>query len=164
MPSSATIPLEAVLRAWDRHNQALLNLLALIPEGGLSARAAEGSPTVSEVLSHAHHERLVSVAEEAPEAARAVPGREWAHEPDPAVLARQIAESAAAVREAVRGRVEAGRPLESSFDHPVTLIHFLTFHEGYHRGQIKLALKVAGVPLSDDVVGEPVWGFWRERG
>lgn len=40
---------EAVLDAWDRHNTALLNLLDLLPPGGLSAKAAPGSPSVAAI-------------------------------------------------------------------------------------------------------------------
>ena len=36
--------LDALLLAWDRNNTVLLNLLRAIPDGGLDARAMEGSP------------------------------------------------------------------------------------------------------------------------
>jgi hypothetical protein len=49
--------LDAVLDAWERNNTALINLVGAIPPGGLEARAAPGSPTVAEMLTHLHHER-----------------------------------------------------------------------------------------------------------
>ena len=55
-------------------------------------------------------------------------------------------ESAAAVRDAVRGRVEAGRPMDTHYDHPILMLQHLIWHEGYHHGQIKLALKQVGQP------------------
>lgn len=55
--------LDAVLDAWERNNTALINLVGAIPPGGLEARAAPGSPTVAEMLTHLHHERMVSVQE-----------------------------------------------------------------------------------------------------
>src|SRR5262245_21027015 len=61
--------LYALLDSWDRNNTTLLNLLGAIPDGGLDARAMEGSPTVSEMFTHMHHERMVSVLENAPECA-----------------------------------------------------------------------------------------------
>ncbi len=35
--------LEALLNSWDRNNTILVNLLRAVPEGGLEARAVEGS-------------------------------------------------------------------------------------------------------------------------
>jgi uncharacterized damage-inducible protein DinB len=47
------------------------------------------------------------------------------------------------------------------FNHPILLLQFLIFHEGYHHGQIKLALKVAGRPVTDDEAGPVTWDVWR---
>jgi hypothetical protein len=113
------------------------------------------------MLTHVHHERMVSVLEEAPEFAGAVPREEWHAEADPDRIAGMLNESHAIVRAAVRGRVEAGRSLNVNFGHPALLIAFLIFHESYHHGQIKLALKVSGQPMSDDTAGPITWGVWR---
>jgi hypothetical protein len=43
--------LHAILDSWDRNNTILLNLLRAIPEG----------PTVSQIFTHIHHERMISV-------------------------------------------------------------------------------------------------------
>ena len=50
--------LEALLESWDRSNTILLNLLRKLPEGGLEARAIEGSPSVAEMFTHIHYVRL----------------------------------------------------------------------------------------------------------
>jgi uncharacterized damage-inducible protein DinB len=155
--------LDAILDAWDRNNLVLLNLVGAIPEGGLAARAMEGSPTVGAMLTHLHHERMVSVLENAPECAGQVPDREWDPEPDPRRIARMLTESGTRVRDAVKGRVESDRPLDRDFRHPVHLLQFLIFHEGYHHGQIKLALKAAGCPIADDQAGPLTWDVWRAR-
>jgi hypothetical protein len=39
----------------------------------------------------------------------------------------------------------------------------MLWHEGYHHGQIKLALKAAGCPLADDVVGPVTWRVWMDK-
>ena len=121
--------LHALLDSWDRSNTILLNLLRVLPDGGLEARAMEGSPSVSEMLTHLHHERMVSVFEEAAEFAGHLPEQEWVAERDPERIARMLNESARVVRAAVQGRVEAGRGLDLNFDHPLLLIQFLIFHE-----------------------------------
>ncbi len=153
--------LDALLDSWDRNNTILLNLLRALPEGGLQARAMEGSPSVSEMFTHIHHERMVSVFEEAPEFARNVPEKEWVFERDPDRIAQMLNESAKAVRDAVNSRVETGRDMNLNFDHPILLLQLLIFHEGYHHGQIKLALKVAGRQVNDDEAGPLTWDIWR---
>lgn len=153
--------LEALLDSWDRNNTVLLNLLRALPEGGLEARAMEGSPSVSEMFTHIHHERMVSVFENAPEFAGNVPEEEWAFERDPDRIAQMLDDSAKRVRDAVKSRVETGRDMNLDFNHPILLLQFLIFHEGYHHGQIKLALKVAGRPVTDDEAGPVTWDVWR---
>ena len=155
--------LEALLDSWDRNNAIMLNLLRALPEGGLEAKAIESSPSVAQQFMHIHHERLVSVFEEAPEFARKVPEEEWMVERDRDRIAQMLNDSAKAVRDAVRGRVLAGRDLDLNYDHPILLLQLLLWHEGYHHGQIKLALKVAGHPISDEEAGLITWDVWRGK-
>ncbi len=153
--------LEVLLDSWDRSNTILLNLLRAIPAGGLEARAMEGSPSVSEMFTHLHHERMISVFEEAPEFAGNVPEEEWLVERDPDRIAQMLNDSAKRVRDAVKSRVESGRDLDLNYDHPILLIQLLIFQESYHHGQIKLALKMAGRPVTDDEAGPITWDVWR---
>jgi len=155
--------LDALLDSWDRNNAILVNLLHAIPEGGLAARAMAGSPSVSEMFTHLHHERMISVFEEAPEFAGTVPEQEWIAEPNPGRIAQMLNESAKIVRDAVKGRIETGRNLDLHYDHPVLLLQLLIFHESYHHGQIKLALKLAGRPVTDEQAGPLTWDVWRRK-
>ena len=155
--------LDAVVDAWNRNNLALLNLLRALPADGLNARAMAGSPSVAEMFTHMHHERMVSVLENAPESAVVVPAQEWVNEQDVERIAAMLLDSAVRVRETVVARVLACRPLDKDFAHPIQLIQFLIFHEGYHHGQIKLALKAAGCPISDAAAGPLTWQVWRAR-
>ncbi|MDX2154439.1 MAG: hypothetical protein SFV54_27100 [Bryobacteraceae bacterium] len=155
--------LDALLEAWERNNEVLLNLLWLAGTEGLAARAMAGSPSVAEMFSHLHHERMVSVAEEAPEFAGKMPEGEWVAESDPQAIAALLRESGRVVRDAVAGRVAAGRELDLHFGHPALLLPFLIFHEGYHHGQIKLALKASGRPVGNDEAGPLTWDVWRRR-
>ena len=155
--------LEILLDSWDRNNAILLNLLRALPERGLEARALENSPSIAELFTHIHYVRLVFVAEDAPEVATNVPEQEWVDERDPVRIADILTERAAAVREAVRLRVEAGRDMDLHYDHPILLLQHMLWHEGYHHGQMKLALKAAGHPLSDEVAGPITWGVWMDK-
>jgi uncharacterized damage-inducible protein DinB len=162
MPAARDL-LDDVLDSWDRNNTILLNLLAAIPPGGLEARATEGSPTVARMFTHIHYVRLVFIAEDAPEFARELPGEEWRQERDPARIAQLLVESAQAVREAFRGRWQARMHMDQHYDHPLLFLQHMVWHEGYHHGQIKLALKVAGMPLADEAVGRGTWGVWMRK-
>lgn len=155
--------LEALLDSWDRNNTILVNLLRALPAGGLGTRAPGGSHTVAELLTHVHSVRLAFVAEDAPEFARPMPENEWVGELDPDRIAAMLEESARAVRAAVSGRFLSGRPMELHYDHPILMLQHLIWHEGYHHGQIKLALKAAGRPLTDEVAGRGTWGVWMRK-
>ncbi len=155
--------LEALLDSWDRNNTILVNLLGALPEGGLEARAMDGSPSIAQLFTHIHYVRLVFVSEDAPEFATHVPDEEWAVEHDPGRIAQMLNESARVVRDAVRGRVETGREMNLHYDHPILLLQHMLWHEGYHHGQMKLALKVAGRPLADDAAGPLTWRVWMRK-
>jgi uncharacterized damage-inducible protein DinB len=155
--------LDALLDSWDRNNTIMLNLLRALPETGLEVRATESSPSVAQQFMHINHERLVSVFEEAHEFARDVPAEEWMVESDRARIAQMLNDSAKAVRDAVRGRVLAGRNMDLNYDHPILMLQLLLWHEGYHHGQIKLALKLAGHPISNDEAGPLTWDVWRGK-
>jgi uncharacterized damage-inducible protein DinB len=155
--------LEALLDSWDRNNTILVNLLRAVPEGGLAVRTMEGNPSVAELFTHIHYVRLVFVSEDAPEFARKLPEEEWFPERDPDRIAQMLNVSAKAVRGAVKSRVEAGRDMDRHYDHPILMLQHMIWHEGYHHGQIKLALKLAGRPINDKEAGPVTWGVWMRK-
>ena len=155
--------LDALLDSWDRNNTILVNLLRALPQGGLEVRAMEGSPSVAGLFTHIHFVRLVFVSEDAPESARELPEEEWAFERDPGRIAQMLNESATVVREAIKSAVQAGRDMQVHYDHPVLLLQHMLWHEGYHHGQIKLALKLAGCPITDQEAGPLTWGVWMRK-
>lgn len=164
MPNAADPSLlEALLDSWDRNNTILVNLLRILPAGGLEARPMPASPPVAELFTHIHYVRLVFVSEDAPEFAKELPKEEWVAERDPDRIAQMLNDSAKAVRDAVKGRVQAGRPMDVHYDHPILLLQHMVWHEGYHHGQIKLALKAAGCPVRDDTAGPVTWDVWMRK-
>jgi len=154
--------LDVLLDSWDRSHTILINLLRAVPEGGLEARAGEGSPSVAQMFTHMHYVRLAFVEEDAPEHAVPLP-EEWVAEPDPERIAGMLQDSARTVREAVRARVEEGRDMDLHFDHPILLFQHLIWHEAYHHGQIKLALKGAGLTPDDREIARGTWGVWMRK-
>ncbi len=155
--------LAALLDSWDRNNTILLNLLEALPEGGLEARAVETSPSVAEMFTHIHSVRLVFVLEDVPEFARKLPEREWVAERNRGRIAAMLNESARVVHDAVESRVETGRDTDLHYDHPILLLQHMLWHEGYHHGQMKLALKLSGYTMADEQAGPLTWGVWMRK-
>jgi uncharacterized damage-inducible protein DinB len=155
--------LEALLDSWDRNNAILVNLLRAVPEGGLETRPMEGSPSIAELFTHIHYVRLIFVFEDAPEFARDMPEKEWVAERNPIRIAEMLNESAKAVRDAVKSKVQAGQEMNLHYDHPILLLQHMIWHEGYHHGQIKLALKLAGRPITNEVAGPLTWRIWMRK-
>ncbi len=40
----------------------------------------------------------------------------------------------------------------------------MLWHEGYHHGQMKLALKIAGRVITNEDAGPITWGVWMRKG
>jgi uncharacterized damage-inducible protein DinB len=155
--------LEALLDSWDRNNRILVNLLRSVPEGALDARAVEGSKTVAEMFLHIHGTRQWVLSEDAPEFALEPLKQGWRETRDPDRIAEMLNASAGAVRAAVKSRVETGKQMLVRYDHPILLLQHMVWHEGYHHGQIKLALKAMGQPLDDEEIGRVTWHVWFDK-
>ncbi|HEX4751096.1 MAG TPA: DinB family protein [Bryobacteraceae bacterium] len=155
--------LDTILDSWDRNNRILVNLLRAIPQGVLDARVMPGSPSVAEMFTHIHYVRLVFLSEDAPEFATQLPTREWLNEGDAARVAEELDSSARAVRDAVGSLVRSGQKMRLHYDHPLLYLQHMIWHEGYHHGQIKLALKAAGCPLENKEIGPHTWRVWMDK-
>ena len=125
----------------------------------------ESSPSIGKLFAHIHYVRLVFVSEDAPEVMWPMPNAddEWLGVQDRERMAELLTESAVAVRDAVRARLEAGRQMELHYDHPILLLQHMIWHEGYHHGQIKLTLKLAGRPLANKDIGPLTWRVWMNK-
>jgi uncharacterized damage-inducible protein DinB len=53
--------------------------------------------------------------------------------------------------------------MELHFDHPLLMLQHMIWHEGYHHGQIKLVLKLAGMPISNQQAGPATWRVWMNK-
>jgi uncharacterized damage-inducible protein DinB len=159
--------LEALLDSWDRNNTILVNLLRLIPESDLAAKATDTSSSVAELFMHIHYVRMVFLEEDfnedIPEISAEIHHHEWLKVRNPSSIARMLNESALAVHGAVKAHIESGEPTALHYDHPILFLQHMIWHEGYHHGQIKLALKLTGRPLPDIESGPDTWGVWMEK-
>jgi len=155
--------LNALLDSWDRSNTILVNLLRAIPDGAMELRPMESSPSIAQLFAHMHYVRLVFLSEDAPEFATKMPEREWVDVSDRESMAAMLNDSAKLVRKAVEGRLQEGRPMDLHYDHPILFVQHMLWHEGYHHGQIKLALKLAGHPIPNEVAGPISWRIWMNK-
>jgi uncharacterized damage-inducible protein DinB len=155
--------LEALLDSWDRSHTITVNLLRAVPAEAMDLKPAAGSPSIAQLFAHMHYCRLVFVFEDAPEFARGMPKEEWSAERDRDRLAAMLNDSAVAVREAVRNRLETDREMLVHYDHPLLMLQHLIWHEGYHHGQIKLTLKLGHHAVDDESIGPQTWGVWMQK-
>jgi uncharacterized damage-inducible protein DinB len=155
--------LDALLDSWDRNNAILVNLLRLIPGPWLAVKATESSRSIAELFTHIHYVRLVFVQEDAPEFAVPLPAEEWDAGQTSDRIAEMLNQSAQVVRSAVKGKLQAGREMNRHYDHPLLMLQHMIWHEGYHHGQIKLALKLAGHAVSDEEAGPGTWRVWMDK-
>ncbi len=162
--------LEALLDSFQRNNAILLNLLRVLPQGGMDARAIEGSQSVGVQFAHIQNTRLFWLEQVAPELGEgliqlfAQDGEGWTVERDPQRIEEALRASAQAVCDAVKDRLESGQPMKgehASYDHPILFLQHMLWHEGYHFGQMKLALKAAGHVWDDAQEEKTVWSLWR---
>jgi uncharacterized damage-inducible protein DinB len=155
--------LDALFNSWDRNNAILVNLLRAIPEGAMDVRATGSSPSIGQMFMHMHYVRLAFVHEDAPEFSTELPKHEWLAERDRDRMAQMLDDSARVVRDAVHGKLTSGRQMDRHYDHPMLLLQHMVWHEGYHHGQIKLALKLAGHPFDDEEIGAVTWDVWMRK-
>ena len=59
--------------------------------------------------------------------------------------------------------LDAGKGMDHDYDHPVLMLQHLLWHEAYHHGQMKAALKAAGRPVTDQQAGPLTWGVWMRK-
>jgi uncharacterized damage-inducible protein DinB len=155
--------LDALLDSWDRNNRILVNLLRALPEESLDLKPTDDSMSVAELFDHMNFGRLISTSEAVPEFCPNPPGEDRVKERDRGRLVEMLNGSARLVADAVRARIEAGRPTDLRYDHPVLFLQHMIWHEGYHHGQIKLTLKQAGRAFDDEAIGPATWDVWMMK-
>ncbi len=161
--------LEALLNSWNRNNTIMVNLLHALPKAGLEARAMDGSWSIAKLFAHIHNTRCFFVSQTAPELTKnlvEISDHEsdgWQTEHDFGHIVQVLNDSAKAVSDAVKARVDTGQEMRGTniaYDHPILLLQHMLWHEGYHVGQMMLALKAAGSPMTDDKAVPLIWSVW----
>lgn len=161
-PSDPSI-LTALLDSWQRGNRILVNLLRAVPADLLDHRALPGGFTLVGMFVHMDFCRRHFVRENAPEIAVPELPEGWRAESDVARIEQLLEESALLIRDAVAGRLAAGREMDLHYDHPILMLQHFLWHEAYHHGQIKMILKQVGRPLNDDDGSLLTFDLWMDK-
>jgi uncharacterized damage-inducible protein DinB len=135
--------LDPVLEAWRRNVAVFVNLVLNLPESGLDARDAGGKWTVAHHLAEIHGTHLYWLGRTAPEFAEGLEylhtddedGQGFTPERDRDRIVVAYTKTADAVERVVRTRLEAGRPLDGVYAHPVNFLLHMMWHDAYHTGQ-----------------------------
>ena len=136
----------------DRLNSYLLDQLS--PES-LSIALTKGK-SVGAQFAHIHNVRLMWLKVSLPEALDRVSKLEkgeWSIEE----LKDNLAASGTEVANLVHAAVLAGGRVKGFKPHITAFVGYLIAHEANHRGQVEVALRQGGVPLSD----KAAYGLWE---
>jgi len=79
-------------------------------------------------------------------------------------LKMALASSGKAVGAALASGLAAGGPMQGgyvTYENPVLFVQHMIWHEGWHAGQIFLALRENGQEPAEDWEEANVWGVWR---
>lgn len=155
--------LQAILDSWDRNNRIMINLLGALPSGLQTAHVMAGSPSIVEMFAHVVYVRLVFISEDAPEWSDPRTPEDWLTEKDLGRLTEGLQNSGSLVRKVVEDYLGSGKQMQQHYDHPLLFLQHMIWHEGYHHGQIKLALKLAGHALEDEQIGPLTWDIWIDK-
>ncbi len=161
----------AFFESWQRHNKIIQNVLKILNDENLKARATPTSPTVAEQFADAQDARVGFLSKIAPEFSAKLPqlyrqeGQQYIYEYDKKKIVTAFKKSQAAVQSAVeaRSRTKKGKTIgmDVVYSHPLHFLQHMLWHEAYHIGQIMLALKVSGSTMDEKTQQKAVWKVWK---
>jgi len=132
-------------------------LLDALPADVLPLRAPDGKGrTVGEQIAHIHNVRLLWIRSAAPELTAGLAKVEAADAGDPVRIRAALEASGEAIATLLEQALAAGR-VKGFKPHPAAFLGYLLAHEGHHRGQAVLTLRLAGRPLDKKVT----YGLWE---
>lgn len=145
--------MDPLIETWTIHQRIHIYLLEAIPNEHYSVPLAKGR-SVGDQFRHIHNVRLMWVKSAAPDLLEGLTKLEKGTEEE---FAFHLNQSAEAIVEILKragdplGRVKGFKP------HACAFVAYLISHESHHRGMIEIALRQAGVPISD----KASFGLWE---
>ena len=140
---------------WLLNQRVDRKLLDALSEKQLALAANPRARSIADQFAHLHNVRVMWLENCAPAAAaglRKIPKGEASK----ALLLAALEQSAQAMAAAIAAFEADGRPRLSRRG-PVAFLGYALAHEGHHRGQIVLHLKLAGMPVARELA----FGIWE---
>jgi uncharacterized damage-inducible protein DinB len=145
------------LETWEIHNRINLFLLEAIDDEHLKDVAASKGRSVGEQFAHLHNVRLMWLKQAAPELMGKLQKIEKEAASDKQLLRKSILDSGQAMNLLFLKGLADGGKIKGFKPHAAAFLGYLISHESHHRGQIALALKGNGHPVSKKVS----FGLWE---
>ena len=162
-------PVEALLDSWTRQCKMLDNLTTILTPELLNAKPSDDGWTIAFHLAHLHgtrrywHMNAAGLKEAVgPSLYTFRDDEDPVPSHDLSVIRERLAESGTLVRTWVAEQIESGAQQVGNYDHPVTYLQHMMWHEGWHFGLIVLALRLAGHEPTEEWECANVWDLWRE--
>ncbi len=137
-------------------NRVTTYLLQAIPPDALGGVSASKGRSVGAMFAHLHNTRLMWLDAAAKDLRAGLAKIEKDQTGDPTFLRESLDASAAAIDELVRRAIEGGRILGFKGP-PAAFVGYLIAHDGYHWGEIGIALAQSGHPLDR----KTAYGLWE---
>ena len=159
MPDQLTNPC-ALADTWQANNLVNLRLLDALTDEQLAATILpRGRPVISYFV-HLHMARFYWLERRARALAKRLEKLPGGAAPR-ATVRQALIDSGEALRELFAEAERTGQIKGSKFG-PVGFLGYALAHEGHHRGQILLHLKIAKLPV-DRATGYSLW-YWNSKG
>lgn len=147
--------IETLIDSFRINNNIHLYLINAIPEEHLTDKAGGKGRTVGEQFAHVHHVRLMWLQASEPEMAgglekiekKVITKKDLIH----ALSTSEKAIEQLLLNGFTKGKIKGAKP------HPASFLAYLISHEGHHRGQIMLTLKLSGHPVDKKIQ----FGLWE---
>ena len=153
--SDAATP--ALAETWAIGARITRYLLEGIPAAALDASPAGKGRTVRDLFAHLHDVRLMWLKAARPDLMAGLSKIGSGSTADHAGLAAALDASAAAVAVLVAESAATDGRIKSFKPHVTAFVGYLLSHEAHHRGQVALAVRLAGAPLDKKVS----YGMWE---
>ena len=144
-----------MIEAWHTSNRCNLLLLDALEEDHLSLVSRPRARSVGDQFAHLHNARLMWLEHSAPDLAEGMEKIASGAYGDIERLESILNASAEAIAKLLERSIETGN-VKSYRGSPELFFAYLVAHEGHHRGQVLLTLKLAGVSVDKSVQ----YGIW----
>lgn len=160
--------IDQLLDSWDRQCLIVESVASLVTPETKGFKPVPGGWALDRQLAHIHNVRSFWVSQVAPQFAETLPRFGVDEAGDVTAPLEEIVvalgQSQIAVREVVASGIASGGPLTGehvTYDNAALLLQHMIWHEGWHVGQIFLALRLNGHEPAEEWEEPNVWGRWR---